>query len=148
MVALLDVNVLVALAWPNHVHHMAAHTWFAEHGRDGWATCSLVELGFIRASSNARVTPSAVSPQEAARLLRRMTALAEHHFWADDIRFAESPHVGLDRVAGHQLVTTAHLVALAVRRRQGLATFDPGVRTLVPAGHDPDALVVVIPAEA
>ena len=27
MVYLLDVNVLIALAWPNHVHHAAAHTW-------------------------------------------------------------------------------------------------------------------------
>ena len=29
MVALLDVNVLVALAWPNHVHHTQAHRWFS-----------------------------------------------------------------------------------------------------------------------
>jgi uncharacterized protein len=28
-VALLDVNVLVALFDPDHVHHEAAHRWFA-----------------------------------------------------------------------------------------------------------------------
>ena len=32
--ALLDVNVLIALAWPNHVHHAAARAWF-EDRRDG-----------------------------------------------------------------------------------------------------------------
>ena len=29
MIALPDVNVLIALAWPNHVHHDAARSWFA-----------------------------------------------------------------------------------------------------------------------
>ena len=37
MAALLDVNLLVALAWPNHVHHQAAHRWFARRARHGWA---------------------------------------------------------------------------------------------------------------
>jgi len=30
-VALLDVNVLVALFDPDHVHHELAHDWFADH---------------------------------------------------------------------------------------------------------------------
>ena len=30
MIALPDVNVLVALAWPNHVHHEQARGWFEE----------------------------------------------------------------------------------------------------------------------
>jgi hypothetical protein len=30
-VSLLDVNVLLALAWPTHVYHLAAHRWFAEN---------------------------------------------------------------------------------------------------------------------
>jgi hypothetical protein len=143
MVSLLDVNVLVALAWPNHVHHGAAHRWFGRRARAGWATSSIVELGFVRVSSNARVIPSAVSPQEAAALLRRMTALPHHHFWADDLRFAESPHIALARVAGHQQITDAHLVGLALRRGGCLATFDRGVRALVPRGHDPESVVVV-----
>jgi predicted nucleic acid-binding protein len=38
-VALLDVNVLVALFQPDHVHHELAHDWFAENRQTGWATC-------------------------------------------------------------------------------------------------------------
>ena len=45
--ALLDVNVLIALAWPNHVHHAAARDWFERHGQAGWATCTLTEAGFV-----------------------------------------------------------------------------------------------------
>jgi len=147
MVSLLDVNVLVALAWPNHVHHRAAHRWFARHAGAGWATSSIVEVGFVRVCSNARVIPSAVAPQEAAALLRRMTALPGHHFWADNVRFAESPHVALARVVGHQQVTDAHLIGLAVRHRGCLVTFDRRLRSLVPAGHEPDAVVVVPAAD-
>ena len=44
---LLDVNVLIALFTPTHVHHQAAHDWFDEHHRAGWATCPLVETGFL-----------------------------------------------------------------------------------------------------
>jgi hypothetical protein len=144
MVALLDVNLLVALAWPNHVHHAAAHRWFSGRARRGWATCSIVELGFVRVSSNARAVPAAVSPQEAMALLQRITALSHHHFWLDDVRFAESPYVARSRVVGHQQVTDAHLVALAIRHGGCLSTLDRGVRALVPAGHSPEDLVEVV----
>jgi predicted nucleic acid-binding protein len=104
-------------------------------------------LGFVRVSSNGRVIPSAVSPQESAALLRRITAIAGHHFWVDDLRFAESPQVALARVVGHQQVTDAHLIGLAIRHRGCLVTFDRGLRALVPPGHEPDT-VVVVPAGA
>jgi toxin-antitoxin system PIN domain toxin len=146
MVALLDVNLLIALAWPNHVHHASAHAWFGARAPLGWATCSIVELGFVRVSSNARAVPAAVSPQEAASLLRRITALRGHQFWTDDIRFAESPEVARSRVVGHQQVTDAHLVALAVRRGGCLATLDRGVRALVAAGLSAESAVEVVPA--
>ena len=147
MVTLLDINVAVALAWPNHVHHAAAHRWFSRHARQGWATSSIVELGFVRVSSNARAIPAAVSPQEAAALLRRITALPHHHFWADDVRFAESRGVALSRVVGHQQVTDAHLVGLAVRHKGCLVTFDRAVRSLVPDEQVPDRVVTVLASE-
>lgn len=147
MVALLDVNLLIALAWPNHVQHRAAHLWFKGRSDRGWATCSIVELGFVRVSSNARVVPAAVSPQDAMALLRRITALPHHRFWLDDLRFAESPHVARARVVGHQQVTDAHLAGLALRHGGCLATFDRGIRSLVPPGVPPEHAVEIVPAE-
>jgi len=47
-VALLDVNVLVALFHPDHVHHDLAHDWFVGHRHAGWATCPVTENGFLR----------------------------------------------------------------------------------------------------
>ena len=45
---LLDVNVLIALLDPIHVHHQKVTNWYLGHCRDGWATCPLTENGFIR----------------------------------------------------------------------------------------------------
>jgi len=148
MVALLDVNLLVALAWPNHVHHTPARRWFADRAPRGWATCSLVELGFVRVSSNIRATPAAVSPQEAAALLGRLTALPGYHCWSDDVRFGESPFVARARIVGHQQVIAAHLVALAIRHEGCLATFDRGARALVAPGHDAEKVVDLVAGPA
>ena len=50
MIALPDVNTLIALAWPNHVHHDAARSWFATNRAAGWATCTLAEGSLKRDS--------------------------------------------------------------------------------------------------
>jgi predicted nucleic acid-binding protein len=51
---LLDTNLLIALAWPQHVHHGEAHAWFGKVARGAWATCPITQLGFIRISSNPK----------------------------------------------------------------------------------------------
>src|ERR1041384_4438759 len=78
---LLDVNILLALAiaWPNHQHHSAALRT-VERNRDGWATCALTELGFIRSSSNPAAVVHAKTPAEAASLLAGMTAGSLHRY--------------------------------------------------------------------
>lgn len=133
MIALLDVNVLVALAWPNHVHHAAARQWFLASHAKGWATCSITQTGFVRVSSNASVTPAAVRPVEGAALLRELTALAGHRFWPDDVPLANSPHVEPVRIAGYRQVTDAQLIGLCLRHGGQLATFDAKLAALVPA---------------
>lgn len=130
MSALLDVNVLVALAWPNHIHHRAAASWFLpEHSR-GWATCPLTESGFVRVSSNRRVIPDARSPGEAIELLRRLRQQPGHSFWIDDIAISDCSEVDTTRLSGYRQVTDAHLVALAIRRGGRLVTFDQTVEAL------------------
>jgi toxin-antitoxin system PIN domain toxin len=145
MVGLLDVNVLIALAWPNHIHHGEAQRWFRARARDGWATCSITETGFVRVSSNEAALPEARPPAEAAALLKRMTALPKHVFWKDDLRFADSAFVSLDRVLGYRQVTDAHLLGLALRHRGRLVTLDGRLTSLAPPDRNADAVVSVIP---
>jgi toxin-antitoxin system PIN domain toxin len=132
MISLLDVNLLVALAWPNHVHHTAALAWFRRNQGAGWATCPLTQSGFVRVSSNPSMVSEARSPQEAIQLLRRIVALPHHVFWHDDVSVASSEFVDEVRLVGYRQVTDAHLLALAQQRGGRLATLDGKMRGLVP----------------
>lgn len=143
MVSLLDVNTLVALAWPNHVHYAAAHTWFERHHTDGWATCPLTESGFVRVSSNPAATREAKTPGEAVLLLRRMVDLPGHVFWDDSTSLARSEDLPLERLTGHQQVTDAHLLLLTIQHRGQLVTFDTGLRQLIPPNYEDDLLTIL-----
>lgn len=146
MIGLPDVNVLVALAWPNHVHHERARAWFEENHQRGWATCPVTESGFVRVSSNRKVVPEARRPGEAILLLREMTTQRGHVFWADDTSIARSRWVAAERLVGHGQVTDAHLVALCLERKGRLVTFDGGVADVLPKGTDADAVLTQLRA--
>jgi toxin-antitoxin system PIN domain toxin len=130
----LDVNVLVALAWPNHVYHTRAQAWFASARDAGWATCPVTESGFVRVSSNTRAIPGAVTPWEAIRVLGQIRALPGHVFWSDDVSPTDATAVAFERVVGYRQVTDAHLLSVAIRNDGSLATFDRGVVELAPNG--------------
>lgn len=131
MVSLLDVNMLIALAWPSHIHHGRAQTWFSNNAADGWATCPMTECAFIRISSNPKIIPEAVSVREAIALLEQFAALQGHTFWEDDIRF-QHEYVPRGLLVGHRQITDAYLLGLAIHRRGRLVTLDRGLNSLIP----------------
>ena len=127
---LLDVNVLLAIAWPNHQFHVAA-TRRLEVARGRWATCALTELGFIRLSSNPAVVKAAKSPAEAARLLAALVGDDRHEY----LESLPSPVEGetrpiFDNLLGAGQVTDAYLLALAGRHKATLLTFDARLKAL------------------
>ena len=126
---LLDVNVLVALVWPSHVHHGLAQLWFAERRAAGFCTCPLTEIGFLRISTNPKFTRSAVLPVEALALLERIKSMPEHEFWTDALSASDALGSG-EGVIGHRQITDAYLLALARTRGGVLATFDRGALSL------------------
>jgi toxin-antitoxin system PIN domain toxin len=133
--------VLVALAWPNHVHHRQAVTWFVSIRDDGWATCPITESGFVRVSSNARVLPDARTPSEARTLLAALRTKGEHRFWEDDVSAVEDPFGVFATAVGHRQVTDAHLLSVAIRRGGVLATFERGITDLATA--HPGSVVLI-----
>ena len=130
-VHLLDANVLLSLAWPQHVHHAPAHEWFRHTGNKAWATCPITQLAFIRISSNSKIVTEAVSPGAARELLQHIIELPHHHFWADDVPPIVAEVLAGTALAGHRQVTDAYLVALAQHHRGKVATFDRGLAELV-----------------
>ena len=144
MTHLLDVNLLVALAWPNHIHHAAALAWFRRNQAAGWGTCPLTESGFVRVSSNSSVLPDARSPREAIHLLRRIVALPHHVFWHDDVSMVTTDFLGEVPLVGYRQVTDAHLLTLARQRGGRLATLDGKMRSLVPRGRDAAEILCLV----
>ena len=131
MTALLDVNVLIALAWPNHVHHAAARAWFSERQEDGWATCPLTEAGFVRVSCNPAVVRHQVTVLDAITVLNGLTQLGSHVFWPLDQSILHLPKSIGARLQGYRQVTDAVLLAAAMQRDGELATLDGGMESLV-----------------
>ena len=134
---LLDVNVLLALAWPNHQFHAAA-VRAIETKRSRWATCALTQLGFIRLSSNPSVIPGAKSPAECAALLEAMVSDPLH------VYFDRLPSVTGSTMCrgllGHNQVTDAYLLHLAHAHQAVFMTFDRRLLSLAAAGQRVEVL--------
>lgn len=146
MTSLLDVNLLVALAWPSHVHHGLARAWFSHHAAEGWATCPLTQCAFVRISSNPKIVSEAAAPREALALLREAVRHKNHVFWGDDLALTD-PDVPVELLVGHRQVTDAYLLGLAIRRGGRLVTLDRGLAALLPAGSPHrNALLIVAPS--
>jgi uncharacterized protein len=121
---LLDANVLIALAWPNHTEHERVQEWFARERGKGWATCIVTQLAFIRVSCNPTV-PHRVSPSAAQRYLGEITSLPDHSFWAEPAQGCA--HTAFTRALPHMShvsVTDAYLATLALIHGGKLASLD------------------------
>ena len=122
--ALLDVNVLIALVDPAHVHHDRAHAWFAKQGRRAWATCPITENGLIRILGHPGYPNGPASPSAALDRLKTLTALSGHVFWPDDLSLARHSTLRAERLLSSSQVTDTYLLALAHAKGGLLATFD------------------------
>ncbi len=133
---LLDVNVLVAWGWSDHVAHEQTAEWIgatAGQKTSRLLTSPIPELGFVRVSvqrTAGRVTVEAAG-DVLAGMLRNLGA--KHAFLPDDQSASRFPE--WCRQASR--TTDAHLVELAKAHRARLATLDeripgaflvPGVR--------------------
>ena len=144
MIALLDVNVLVALAWPNHVFHAPVRNWFRAQQSSGWATCPTTENGFIRVSSNTKIIPEAKSPLESAIFLKNLISLPGHVFWPEETSILNDRWITLQKIHTHRQIADAHLLSLAIQKKGCLATFDRGIFSLVPEGVKGEKAVCLI----
>lgn len=122
---LLDGNVLVAMSYPPHVHHMAARQWFRREQRP-FATCPITQGTLLRMLLAFRAVPGA---EDAVGVLRAFVEHPRHCFWPEDFDYLQIDWKG---VIGHRQVTDAYLVALARKHAGRLATFDQGLAALHP----------------
>ena len=137
---LLDVNVLIALSDPTHVHHGRVRRWFHSNEREAWATCPLTENGLVRILGHPNYPDFAGTTDDARAILAALTSAPGHQFWADDLSLVD--HQSFPRLPISRHLTDCYLLALAVQRGGQLATLDARIdASLIPGG--PPAYFVI-----
>ena|SRR5688572_15504302 len=136
MKCLLDVSVLVAWGWSDHIDHERTARWIASarmRKSTMFLTSALPELGFVLVS--VQRTGGGVTVNEASETLAGMLrSLGPRHRFLDDDRGA-SDFPDWCRHASR--TTDAHLYLLAEAHGARLVTLDTGI---------PGAFLVPIPA--
>jgi predicted nucleic acid-binding protein len=130
----MDVNVLVAWGWSDHVDHEKVVNWIAAvRQQQGtiFLTSSIPQLGFVRVS--VQRTNGLVTVKEACETLSGMLdALGDRHvFLADDQSVINLP----DWCRSASRTSDSHLLQLAESHQAKLTTLDisiPGA-LLIPA---------------
>ena len=145
--ALLDVNVLLALFDPEHVHHDIAHDWFAESCTGRWASCPVTENGFLRTANVAAQKSDFVPTASLIDHLRRFQAAGRHEFWNDDVSVLDEARFEARRIHGNRQITDVYLLGLAVAHNGQLVTFDARIQLAAVKGARAEHLVVLARAE-
>jgi predicted nucleic acid-binding protein len=123
---LLDVNVLLAWGWSDHVDHERTAAWIAgmkKRKSDTLLTSAIPQLGFVRISvqwAAGRVTVSEAG-ETLAGMLKSLGS--RHVFLADDVSALMFPEWCYQA----SLTTDAHLLQLAQTHGAKLATLDTGI---------------------
>jgi toxin-antitoxin system PIN domain toxin len=143
VVVLLDVNVLIALFDPAHVHHEAAHAWFALNRGRRWATCPLTENAFVRVLSNPGYPGQPTTVEDAVSRLRTFCSERAHFFWPDSISISERGRFRWKHVQGYRQLTDVYLLGLAVSNQGRLATFDSSISLRAIEGANTENLELI-----
>jgi hypothetical protein len=142
MRVLFDVNVLIALVDEQHIHHRAAHEWWAANQSSGWATCPLTENGLARIMSQSGYK-NPVTTTFAIDLLTEQALEGDYAFWPDDITLRDPSLFDANRILGPNQITDVYLLGLAVRNGGRLATLDRSVPLRAVRGAEPRHLAVI-----
>lgn len=134
-VHLLDVNVLIALMWPAHEGHDRVQGWFANNPKAGWATCPFTQAAFVRIVSNPAFSRDVANLEDAFKALEQNSRNPLHQFWPDEIGLLEAVQPMRKRMTGHQQVSDAYLIGLAIHRKGKLITLDRSMATLLPSSE-------------
>jgi toxin-antitoxin system PIN domain toxin len=135
-----DVNVLVALSDPSHVHHRTADNWRLRIGKDRFLLCPITEGGFVRLMANPTV--GGLSMSDAILLLHEIVTLPHcenlpiEHSWLELIQPL------IPRLHGYRQITDAVLLGLAIRNGAILVTLDRRIQALAGEAYAANLLIL------
>jgi toxin-antitoxin system PIN domain toxin len=139
---LLDLNALIAFADYDHEHHEAIQNWFISSGKAGWGVCPLTEAGFVRVTTNPAYRGPARTFAQATAILAGFASHPGYRYWPIADRWAVLTAPFSARLLGHQQVTDAYLLGLAIKEKGVLVTFDKGIKYLAGTDYSRNLLVL------
>ena len=125
---LLDLNVLIALTDETHQHHLMAKNWLHSSGRENWGVCPLTESGYLRITTNPVMHSGNRTLKDSLAVLEDLANRPGYHYWPITNTWAELTAPFVDRILGHQQVTDAYLLGMAIQAGGVLVTFDRGLK--------------------
>lgn len=136
---LLDVNVLIALTEEAHVHHQAVTKWFGTPDLH-WGLCTFSEAGFLRLTAHSKV--GRITVAEASAVLAALIRHPGYRYWPITAGWATLAAPFIERVYGHQQITDAYLLGLAIKENGVLVTLDKAIQFMAGARYSKHVLVL------
>jgi len=123
-----DVNVLVALSDPSHVHHRIADNWRKRIGISRFLLCPITEAGFTRLMANPII--GGLLMNNAILLLQEIAALPNCESLPITDSWLSLVQPLTPRLHGYRQVTDALLLGLAIHNGAILVTLNRSISAL------------------
>jgi uncharacterized protein len=120
---LLDVNVWLALFDERHAHHRSANELMTAPELK-IASCPLTENGVFRILSMPSYFLGRLTYPQIRETMQKVCTQVDHQFWPDDLSLRADDAIEWSRITGHNQITDAYLLALAVKHGGSFASFD------------------------
>jgi uncharacterized protein len=119
-----DVNVVLALLDPMHLHHEEAHAWYARRKKPVLLLCEHVVNGVLRVASQEKYPNSLGTVQRVREVLREFCRKVPHQLCDRQAFLLDEAVVLKPMLLTPSTVSDLYLLALAVAHEARLATFD------------------------
>ena len=138
LIHLLDVNVVLALLDQAHIHNEKVERWFDTPDLQ-WALCAFTEAGVLRFLTRPKT--GEMSMEQATTMLAKLKQQSGYHDQPITADWQTLTKPFFRRVHGHNQVTDAYLLGLAVHEGLVLTTFDKALLHLA-AEHKKHVLIL------
>ncbi len=118
-----DVNALLALLDPMHLHHDAAHRWYESQFSPRLLLCSHVENGVLRVASQPRYPNCLGTTARVREVLLEFVDRVPTERCDHDVSLLENALLDLTALTPSR-VADLYLLALSVSHAAKFATFD------------------------
>jgi toxin-antitoxin system PIN domain toxin len=121
MAYLLDLNLVIALVTEDHMHHSAAMEWF-DTPELIWALCAFTEAGLLRFLTHPKIRN--LPMDEGVAILTSLKGQPGCQYVPVIADWHQTTAQFAARLHGHNQITDAFLLGIAIREGFILATFD------------------------